>query len=258
MSSLADSSGLPNVPATRLLYYDDAYMKAFDAKVLASTQVDSRLAIVLDRTAFYPTGGGQPCDTGVIKCGGGMAKIIDVQMRKGVVLHFAGEVAGDVKEGDIANGIINWSRRFSLMRNHTASHLLAMVVRKAMGRPLEIVGSGLDVDKARLDFAFEGSMRDFFPEIERVAASAVEENAPVTVKVMPRDEAESYVEKFGESLKTLPPAVRQVRIVEIVGWHACACGGIHVGSVGELGAIRLLGRGSKGKGVERIEFASQV
>lgn len=143
------------------------------------------------------------------------------------------------------------------MRNHTASHLLAVAVRKALGESIEIVGSGLDVDKARLDFAFGGSMRDYFPEVERIADTVIKENRPIIVKTMPRDVAEKYVEKFGENLKTLPSQVQQVRIVEIENWHACACGGTHVKSTGELETIRLLSRGSKGKGVERIEFVSQ-
>lgn len=247
---------LPDLPATRLLYYEDAYVKIFDAQILFVTRVDGKTVIVLDRTAFYPTGGGQPCDTGVVKCEGGMAKVVDVQMRRGVVLHFAEETVGAVREG-AAGGVVNWSRRYALMRNHTASHLLAAVVRRAVGKPLEIVGSGIDVDKARLDFAFDGSLRDYFQRIEEISDTAVKADRPVSVKTMARDVAEKYVAEYGESLKTLPPQVQQVRVVEVEGWHACACGGIHVKSTGELGEIRLLGRVSKGRGVERLEFAAR-
>jgi len=248
---------LSSIPQTRLLYYEDAYMKTFDAKILKVTELEGKQAIILDSTAFYPTGGGQPCDIGVIKCESGMAKIIDVQMRQGIVYHVMGEIIGSIVEGNYASGIINWNRRYALMRNHTASHILAVAVRKAVNKPLEIVGSGLDVDKARIDFAFEGPLREFFPQIEQIATTIIKENRPVIIKVMPRNLAEEYVKKFDENLKTLPAHVKEVRIVEIENWHACACGGTHVKSTLELGIIKLLGRASKGKGVQRIEFVSQ-
>jgi Ser-tRNA(Ala) deacylase AlaX len=143
------------------------------------------------------------------------------------------------------------------MRNHTAAHLISEAIRLAVGKPVEIVGSAVNVDKSRLDLGYEGSLRDLFSKIEEIANKVVKEDRPVIIKNMPRSEAEEYVEKFHESLKTLPPTVQNVRIVEIKDWHACACGGTHVKSTGELGAIKVLGRAAKGKGVERIEFAAQ-
>ncbi len=240
------------------MYYDDAYLKEFDAEILKITKVDNRYGVVLDRTAFYPLGGGQPADRGVVKSEHGEIRVVDVRMEKGTVVHFADEIMGQLAEGDHVKGIIDWTRRFDLMRIHTAAHLMSEAVRKVVGSPLTIVGSGIDVDKARLDLAYDRSLGPLLSEIEKVASHVVKENRPVEIKTMPREEAENYVAKFHESLKTLPPQVQKVRIVEIKDWHACACGGIHVKATGEIGVIKVLRRMSKGKGVERIELTAKT
>jgi misacylated tRNA(Ala) deacylase len=122
---------------------------------------------------------------------------------------------------------------------------------------VEIVGSAVNVDKSRLDLGHEGSLRELFAKIEEISNKVVKENRPVIVQIMPRSEAEAYVQRFHESLKTLPSTVEKVRIVEIKDWHACACGGTHVKNTRELGVIKVLSRAAKGKGVERIEFVAQ-
>jgi len=245
------------IPPTRLLYYEDAYLREFDARVLKTLKIDDRYGLILDRTAFYPMGGGQPADTGVIKGKNGEIRVADVQMARGSVIHFAGEIKGEIREGEEVKGTIDWNRRCAIMRNHTAAHLMGGAVRRATGIPVKVVGSAIDADKARLDFAHEENLRPLFPEIEKIANDVVRENRLVEVKMMTRGEAEKYVEKFHESLKTLPPQVQEVRIVEIKGWHACACGGTHLKSTGEIGAVKVLKRVSKGKGVERIEFSAK-
>jgi alanyl-tRNA synthetase len=242
---------------TQVLYHEDAYMKEFTAKVLVSQEIGGQFKIVLDRTAFYPLGGGQPPDNGILRGGDGEAVVKDVRMDHGVVVHVA-EVKGAIREGETVAGVIDWSRRYSLMRNHTLAHLMAEAIRKATGSPAEVVSSGLDLDKARLDLSFEGSLSLFFEEIQKVASDVIKENRSVTARIMRRDEAESYVARFHESLKTLPPQVQSVRVVEVKDWHACACGGTHVKATGEIGGVEILRRMSKGKGVERIEFRAQT
>ena len=244
-------------PLTRLLYYKDAYLKEFDAEILKIQKANGEYNIVLDQTAFYPLGGGQPADMGTIKGEKGEIKVSDVKMRNGRVIHVSKEMVGEVKEGDHIKGIIDWDRRYALMLNHTAAHLLTEAMRKAVGIPIQIVGSGIDVVKVRLDLAYDGSLGPLLPEIEKIANEIAKEDKPVVAKTMPREKAQRYVEKFHESLKTLPPQVQEVRIVEIEGLHACACGGTHLRNTGEIGSIKILKRGSKGKGVERIEFLAR-
>ena len=242
---------------TRLLYYEDAYARQFEARVVQIVQVDERQGLVLDQTAFYPLGGGQPADQGMLKNKNWEAQVVDVYWRNGVPVHVLGEVKGEVKKQNSVSGEIDWNRRWALMRNHTAAHLITPAIRQAVGKTVEIVGSAVNVDKSRLDIGYEGSLRELFSKIEEISNKVIAEDRTVLIRTMLRTEAEGYVERFHESFKTLPPSVESVRIVEIKDWHACACGGTHVKSTRELGAIRILGRAAKGKGVERIEFVAQ-
>jgi alanyl-tRNA synthetase len=244
-------------PVTRLLYYEDAYIKQFQTKIAQIVQVDGRQGLVLEQTAFYPMGGGQPADNGALKSKNWEAQVIGVEWRDGALVHVLGEVKGEVKEQDNVLGKIDWNRRWALTRNHTAAHLISPAIRQAVGKPLEIVGSAINADKSRLDLGHEGSLRELFSKIEEIANRVVAEDRLVLIKTMPRAEAERHVEGFHESLKTLPSNIENVRVVEIKDWHACACGGTHVKSTHEVGSIKILGRAAKGKGVERIEFAAK-
>jgi len=242
---------------TLLLHYEDAYIKEFTAKVLAVQMIAGQHKIVLDQTAFYPLGGGQPPDTGTIKGANGEAAVKEVRIENGTVIHI-GDVKGSIADGEAVTGSIDWNRRYALMRNHTLAHLMAEAIRRATGLPSEVVSSGLDLDKARLDIAIQGSLGPFLAEIQRVADVAIVENRPVEIKTLQRNEAEEYVARFHENMKTLPPQVQSVRIVEVKDWHACACGGTHVKSTGEIGEAQILRRMSKGKGVERLEFRAKT
>lgn len=247
----------PQFQPTLLLYYKDAYIREFTAKALAIQEAAGHYRIVLDQTAFYPLGGGQPPDIGTLKGSNGIAAIKDVRFENSAVIHL-GNVQGSIAEGEAINGCIDWNRRYALMRNHTLAHLMAEAVRKATSLSGEVVGSGLGVDKARLDIASESSLGPFLAEILTVANSVINENRPVETKTLQRNEAEVYVTRFHESLKTLPPRVQRVRIIEVEDWHACACGGTHVKSTGEIGEAEILRRMSKGKGVERLEFRAKT
>jgi misacylated tRNA(Ala) deacylase len=232
-------------------------LKEFDAEVLEVKKIDDKYGLILDRTAFYPGGGGQPADKGVIKGKSGEIKILQAQTLNGTVVHIGDKIEGELRTGEKVKGVVDWGRRYSLMKNHTTAHLMAEALRRATGTPLKIVGSAIDVDKARLDLAYEKSLGPLLPEIEKAANSIVKEKLPVEVKMMKREEAEEYVKRFHESLETLPPQVKNVRIVEIKGLHACACGGTHVKNTSEIESVKALKRRSKGRDVERIEFVAK-
>lgn len=178
-------------------------------------------------------------------------------MANGLIVHVADNIKGELKAGETVKGTIDWDRRYTLMKNHTTAHLMAEALRRATGAPLKIVGSAIDVDKARLDLACEKSLGPLLPKIEEVANSIVKEDRPVEVKITKREEAEEHVKRFHESLETLPPQIENIRIVEIKDLHACACGGTHVRKTSEIGTVKVLRRRSKGKGVERIEFVAE-
>jgi len=247
----------PQFQPTLLLYYEDAYIREFTAKAHAVQGADEQCGIVLDQTAFYPMGGGQPSDTGTLKGANGIAAVKDVRVESGIVIHL-GDVTGSVAEGEAVMGSVDWNRRYALMRNHTLAHLMAEAVRKATGLSGEVVGSGLDVDKARLDIVSKSSFGPFLAEIQKVANSVIKENRPVEIKTLRRSEAEEYVTRFHENLRTLPLHVQNVRVIEVKDWHACACGGTHVKSTGEIGEAEVLRRMSKGKGIERLEFRAKT
>ena len=239
------------------MYYEDAYLKEFDAEVLEIKKIKDRYSVVLDQTAFYPAAGGQPADVGVIKGKRGEIKVLHTQMANGTVIHITDEVEGELKAGENVRATVDWDRRYTLMKNHTAAHLMAEALRRAIGTPLKIIGSAIDVEKARLDFAYEKSLGPLLSMIEEAANRIVKEDRLVEVRMMKRKEGEEYVKRFHESLETLPPQVENVRIVEIKGLHACACGGTHVKRTSEIGSVKVLKRRSKGKGVERIEFVAR-
>jgi misacylated tRNA(Ala) deacylase len=246
------------ITPTRLLYYDDAYTREFDAEIIKILKTEAgEIGLVLDKTAFYPGGGGQLSDVGSIESSCMEARVVRLQRLGETIVHFIGRSIEEVNERENIKGVIDWDRRYRLMRIHTSAHVMSQAVRQALDKPVEIVSSGMSLDKARLDFKHEGSTREFFPEIESVVNNVVKENRLVKAKLMFRSEAEEYVRRFHESFKTLPPQITEVRIVEIEGWHACACGGTHVKSTGEIREIKLLSRSSKGKGIERIEFTVQ-
>jgi alanyl-tRNA synthetase len=234
-------------PPTKRIYYDDPYQFEFEAKVIG---IEGN-KIILDSTAFYPEGGGQPYDQGVITWNGGNAKIINVQKVGDVILH---EVEGDKPPlGEIIHGFIDVERRLALMRSHTATHILVAALMKVLGKHIWQAGAQKDVYKNRLDVTHHKQLSD--EEIERVeeiANTYVLKNVDVKVYEMPRAEAER---KYGVRIYQggVVPG-RNVRIVEIEGINVQACGGLHVKRTGEVGLIKILKCNKIQDGVLRLEF----
>ncbi len=235
---------------TKLLYYEDPRRVEFEAQVVGVYQ-DKYL--VLDATCFYPEGGGQPSDTGIVTDGVNRAKVLKVEKVGNVVVHIC-----DVcpyKPGQRVKGVVDWERRMALMRSHTATHIVLGAARRVLGRHVWQAGAQKGIYRNRLDIThYKRITREELKKIERLANMVVVENRPVKAVFMPRNKAEA---KYGFGLYQggIVPGPT-IRVVEIEGWDAEACGGLHVSRTGEVGMIKIVGVDRIQDGVERLEFTS--
>jgi len=224
---------------TEQLFLRDAYLREFTARV---TDVRDG-AVALDRTAFYPTGGGQPHDTGVL----GSARVIDVRKDGDDVWHVLdGELAGDV------TGIVDWDRRHALMRTHTALHVLCGVIWNSYG--VSVTGGNMEPLSARMDFEFDPLPEGFGPHVEELVNAELAADRPIEVSFLPRRDAVLDRDLIRTKVSLVPDDVSEVRVVDIVGLDKQADGGTHVRSTAEVGRIRVVKTESKGKGNKRIRI----
>ncbi|MFB6265668.1 MAG: alanine--tRNA ligase-related protein, partial [Candidatus Nanohaloarchaea archaeon] len=240
---------LEDVEDTEPLYYRDERMQEFEGEVLKV--VDNR--VVLDRTAFYPTGGGQEHDTGSIDG----VEVVDVEKQDGVILHELdpGEEQELPEPGDTVEGVVDWERRRRLMHHHTATHVINGAARELLGNHVWQEGAHKSEEKGRLDIShYEKVGRDMIERIQEEANRIVEEDRDVTKKWMGRKEAEG---EYGFRLYqggAVPG--NEIRVVDIEGWDAEACGGTHVDSTGELDRVVVTGSKKVQDGTIRIEYVA--
>lgn len=244
---------------TLLLYQTDSYLTTFAATVTA-VDPDAH-AVVLDRTAFHATGGGQPHDTGLLSAGDWQARVIDV--RKGAAstststsnLHILEPETSLPEVGMVVTGTVDWERRYALMRMHTALHVLCGLVFRDYGS--RVTGGNMEPDRARMDFEMDSA--DFTPErVAEIEARANDELAAerdVRVQILPRDEAFAIPDLIRTKVNLLPDGIETIRTVEIVGLDLQADGGTHVRNTREVGSLHVTGTRSKGKSNKRIEIA---
>ncbi len=244
-----------DVEKTELLFYKYPKMKEFEARILKI--VDNY--VILDKTAFYPEGGGQKADTGYIIKGDKKFKVVDVQKENDIVYHKLENVEG-LKEGDSIKGVIDWDRRLNLMRHHTGTHIINAAAQKVLGKHVWQAGSDVDVDKARLDIThYNRISREELKEIERIANEIVLNNYNVKSIFMDRNEAE---EKFGFRIYqggVVPGNILRIVIIEDHEGNIIdvqACGGTHCQNTGEVGFIKILKTEKVQDGVERLIYAS--
>ena len=229
---------------TEQLYQTDSYLKAFDAVV---TAVDGS-AVALDRTAFYPGGGGQPHDTGVLAWGDELSRVVKVKRAGDDVWH---TLEGDVPAaGTRVRAEIDWQRRYDLMRTHTALHVLCGVVWQDYGAA--VTGGSMDPLQGRMDFEFETMQKELVSEIEARVNEEIQKSHPVRVKILPRDEAFQIPDLIRTKINLLPPQIEEVRTVDIVGLDLQADGGTHVSNTSEVGRVRVVDYKSKGAINKRI------
>ncbi|RME90773.1 MAG: alanyl-tRNA editing protein [Anaerolineae bacterium] len=233
---------------TELLYQTDSYLKEFDATV---TAVDAeQRAVVLDRTAFYPGGGGQPCDYGILTLGDVDYPVKKVKKQGDDVLHFLGGEAALPQVGAVAHGKIDWERRYLLMRTHTALHILCGVVFRDYGAL--VTGGNMEPGKGRMDFEFERLQKELVQVIEEAVNKEVAAAREVRVQILPREEAFQIPDLIRTKINLLPESIKEVRTVEIVGLDLQADGGTHVRNTSEVGRIRVTNYKSKGAINKRI------
>ncbi len=236
---------------TRTLFYEDPYMKEFDADVVSV--IDGRY-VVLDRTAFYAEGGGQISDTGYMQAGSKRFPVRNVQSIEGVIVHDV-EGASGLRIGERVYGSIDRDRRLALMRSHTATHLILGAARRVLGDHAWQAGAQKGVEVSRIDIShYRRLTRDEVEAIERLANQVVSEGRPVKCRWMQRDEAEA---RYGFRLYQggVVPG-KEIRVVEVEGgWDVEACGGTHLGNTSEAGLVKIVGTERVQDGVERIAFS---
>ena len=233
---------------TELLYQTDSYLQSFSATITGTDEASH--AVILDQTAFYPGGGGQPHDTGKLTLNGIELKVIRARKAGSDVLHF---LAPDVDLPALGAGVIgelDWDRRYALMRTHTALHILCGVVFRDYGA--SVTGGDMDPLEGRMDFEFETMQRELVDTIEAAVNFESAQNHPLRVKILPRDEAFAIPDLIRTKINLLPEGMQQVRVVEIVGLDLQADGGTHVHSTAEVGPIRVVDYKSKGKINKRL------
>ena len=232
---------------TVLLCHDDAYLKEFEATVLEVVGG----GVALDRTAFYPGGGGQPPDTGTLTSGEREWRVKKLSRSGGKLVH---ELDSEPPTaGETVRGAIDWDRRYELMRTHTALHILCGVVWRDYGA--QVTGGNMKPLSARMDFELESMSASFAKEIEELINAEVRAARPVHIRTLPRREAFEIPDLIRTKINLLPESITEVRTVDIDGLDIQADGGTHVANTQEVGTIRVLGHESKGRINKRLRIA---
>jgi misacylated tRNA(Ala) deacylase len=229
------------------LFLKDSYEKEFQARV---SKLDGR-EVVLDRTAFYPGGGGQPADKGSLGIGPVEANVVDARRESGNIVHVLDKAIPDTVRD--LRGTLDWDRRYAHMRYHTALHVLSGVIWRFF--EAKVTGGQMRVDRARMDFSFPGEWTvDVVGEIERLTNEALAEERPVWVYELEREKALANPDLIRTQVNLVPEGVKRIRIVEIEGLDTQADGGTHVANTREVGEMGITGHKSKGRQNKRIEF----
>jgi misacylated tRNA(Ala) deacylase len=236
---------------TDQIYLRDAYLKEMDATV----QDVRDGAVVLDQTVFYATGGGQQHDTGTLTWTGPdgtshQCQVTEVKKQGPDLLHKIDGEAPPV--GATVHGEIDWDRRYALMKHHTALHSMSGVIYRLFGSL--VTGGQMYVDRARMDFALEDLSQERLQAIEDETNRLMAEGHPVHISVLPREEAFQIPDLIRTNINLLPPAIQEVRVINIEGIDQQADGGTHVNNTSEVGRVRITKKENKGRINKRIEI----
>ena len=234
---------------TERVYSTDAYAASMEAVVLETDSDDGR--VLLDRTVFYPGGGGQPHDVGRLWVGDDEVPVVRVTQDGSGVWHWV--EGGLPSRGTALRGEIDWDRRHALMRTHTAMHALCGVVWNRFQSP--VTGGNMNPGEGRLDFDIPDWDPDVRPDLEAELNRQLSLALPVEVSFLPRDAADDDPSLIRTKVNLLPSTITEVRVIDIVGLDRQADGGTHVDSTREVGAVRISKVESKGRGFRRIRVA---
>jgi misacylated tRNA(Ala) deacylase len=242
-------------PSGEQICYLDAYARSVEARV-AAVEVDEMPLLVLDRTVFYPGGGGQPSDRGlVMRTADGRSWTVRAARKVGgEIVHELEPDDGDPPAvGDVVRVDLDWARRLALMRTHTALHALCGVVWRDYGAL--VTGGNMEPGSGRMDFEFERMSGDLVDAIEASVNTELAAAREVRVAILPRDEAFAIPDLIRTKVNLLPAGIQEIRTIEIVGLDLQADGGTHVANTSEVGGIRVTGYESKGRINKRIRIA---
>jgi misacylated tRNA(Ala) deacylase len=235
---------------TERIYSTRQYERQVDASIVDIDRDDRR--VLLDRTVFYPGGGGQPHDVGTLQIGDDRLEVVRITADDRGVWHWLGDGASLPGAGQAVEAVVDWDRRYRLMRTHTAMHALCGVVWNRFGSP--VTGGNMEPGEGRLDF----ELPDWDPEdrdsLEAELNAQLAAARPVEVSFLPREEADEDPSLIRTKVSLLPPTLREVRVVDIVGLDRQADGGTHVADTTEVGRVKVVKVESKGKGFRRIRL----
>ena len=237
------------------LCYSDAYARTIEGRVVEVDDSAEAPMVVLDRTVFYPGGGGQPADRGLLlREVDGRTWIVRSARKAGaeIVHELAASPDGPPARGDVLTVDLDWARRYALMRTHTALHALCGVVWRDHGAL--VTGGNMEPGSGRMDFEFERMSGDLVDEIEATVNAELAHKRDVRVDVLARDEAFAIPDLIRTKINLLPAGIAEIRTVEIVGLDLQADGGTHVSNTSEVGSIRVTGYESKGRINKRIRL----
>jgi misacylated tRNA(Ala) deacylase len=235
--------------------YVDAYARSVEARVEAVDDSTGIPLVVLDRTVFYPGGGGQPSDRGLVlrAVDGRTWTVSGAKKSGGDIVHELESGDGDLPAaGDAVSVDLDWARRLALMRTHTALHALCGVVWRDYGAL--VTGGNMEPSSGRMDFEFERMSGELVDEIEAKVNDELRTGRDVRVNVLPREEAFAIPDLIRTKVNLLPPGIERIRTIEIVGLDLQADGGTHVSNTKEVGGIRVTGYESKGRLNKRIRL----
>ncbi len=233
---------------TELLYLQDSYLRKFKARITASDKDEKW--VTLDRTAFYPKGGGQPGDTGFLSLENTQIRVEKVRKDRGKILHYLSDFLPEISS--VITGIIDWDNRYRYMRIHTALHMLSAVIWR--NYQAQVTGGNIDLQKGRLDFELDTWNADLIRDIEIKLNLEVIAARKISSRIISRKEANKIPDLIRTKINLLPPHLKQIRIVEIEGLDLQADSGTHVRNTSEVGKIVIAKYKSKGRLNKRIHI----